>query len=123
MGLDQRFIEVNNNDRNIDMRKLYPVHRFFVNDNNHVVGEIHLDTQKIEQLVDHLNKWLKTDACNAQDTLAKRYPNGASLFDMPAEDQKLFRDYMDINEVRYVLNWLQQIDKSEDTLLVYVFNS
>lgn len=123
MGLDQRFIETSNNDRSIDMRKLYPVHNFFVSDNSHVVGEVHLDTEKVEQLINHLYKWLKTDARNAQNTLAERYPNGVSLFDMEPEDQKLFRDYMDIDQVHNVIHWLQDVKKSEDTLLVYVFNS
>ena len=123
MGLDQRFIETKNNDRSIDMRKLYPVHSFFVNDSSHVVGEIHLNAEKIEELVDHLNKWLKTDALNARNTLAKRYPNGASMFDMRPEDHKLFRDYTDIDQVEHVINWLEKVEKSEGTLLIYVFDS
>lgn len=108
MGLDQKFIEANNNDRNIDMRKLYPVHRFFVNDNNHVVGEIHLDAQKVEELINYLNRFVKNASDMSQ--IAKRFAN-------------IRRDHMDIDEVQHVLNWLQQIEKSEDTLLVYIFNS
>ncbi len=124
MGLDQRFIiRINKDERELEMRKLYPVHNVLIPIKGMVSGQLHLDDVMVRDLLGKLEAWcIKTRM--QTNVLAAKYPNGVRMFDIPQEDMQAFRDYDDMEYVLEVIAFFKAVipKDGDDVLVVYVFD-